>query len=68
VASRACGGLERGGESPEGGARPSSEADSCPRERQSLEQGGELLEGYRSRVGWWAVIVSLGRGPSCFGL
>jgi hypothetical protein len=57
--SRARVGLERGGESPEGapaprarcriargGARPSSEADCCPRGCQPLERGGESPEGY----------------------
>jgi hypothetical protein len=42
-----------------GGARPSSEAECCPRGCQPLERGGES-----QLVGWWAVMVSLSRGPS----
>jgi hypothetical protein len=65
--SRGRVGLERGGESPEGapaprvrrriargGARPSSEAENRPR---GIAAGQ-----------WWAVVVSLGPGPSYFGL
>jgi hypothetical protein len=55
--------LERGGESPEGGVRPSSEVENHPRGRQALERGGVCTawrpvlelggnspEGYRGRL------------------
>jgi hypothetical protein len=60
--SRTWGGLERGGDSPEGtsgprarqrfsrgGARPSCESETRPRGRQALERGEESPEGYRDR-------------------
>jgi hypothetical protein len=40
--------LERGGTLPEGGDRPSSEAEPHPRERPALERGGTPLEGVPS--------------------
>jgi hypothetical protein len=59
----------------------SSEAENRPRVRQPQERDGESLEGAlgpgaRRRiargvsrsVGWWAVMVSLGRRPSRFEL
>jgi hypothetical protein len=52
--SRAQVGLERGGESPEGALGP--------RARRRIARG------VSRPVGWWVVMVSLGRGPSCFGL
>jgi hypothetical protein len=59
----------------------SSGAENRPRRRKTLERGGESPEGAlgpRARwriargasrpAGWWAVMVSFGRGPSRFGL
>jgi hypothetical protein len=54
VASRAWGGLERGGVSPEGA--------SGPRARRRITRG------VPRPIGWWAVVVYLGRGPFHFGL
>jgi hypothetical protein len=64
---RGCQALERGGESPEGALGPRARRTvargaSAPRARQRIARG--VLR----PVGWWAVVVSLGRGPFRFGL
>jgi hypothetical protein len=67
--------IARGGVSPRarrriarGGRQPSSEAEYRTRGRQPSSMAEYRLRGAAARVGWWVIVISLGRGPFHFGL